>query len=217
MESAKHSEATLQAQSVAIDDKSLREDVHTPLEEAPVPKSDEKPEEQKWLTGLPLLMVMTAVTLVVFLMLLDVSIVSTVSLLLTVIDATFVVRYRVLTVQAIPHITNQFHSLDDVAWYGSAYTIASASLQPLTGKFYGNFVQKWTFLGFFSVFELGSLICGVATSSKMLIVGRAVAGMGSSGMVNGALNILASILPMHKRPMFMGFMMGCEYSTPSYK
>ncbi|GAQ45157.1 hypothetical protein AtubIFM55763_006611 [Aspergillus tubingensis] len=186
MESAKHSEATLQAQSVAIDDKSLREDVHTPLEEAPVPKSDEKPEEQKWLTGLPLLMVMTAVTLVVFLMLLDVSIVST----------------------AIPHITNQFHSLDDVAWYGSAYTIASASLQPLTGKFYGNFVQKWTFLGFFSVFELGSLICGVATSSKMLIVGRAVAGMGSSGMVNGALNILASILPMHKRPMFMGFMMG---------
>ncbi|GAT22703.1 MFS multidrug transporter [Aspergillus luchuensis] len=176
MESAKHDEATLQAQSVAIDDKSLREDVHTPPAEAPVTKSDEKPDEQKWLTGLPLLMVMTAVTLV-----------------------------------AIPHITNQFHSLDDVAWYGSAYTIASASLQPLTGKFYGNFVQKWTFLGFFSLFELGSLICGVATSSKMLIVGRAVAGMGSSGMVNGALNILASILPMHKRPMFMGFMMGCFY------
>ena len=123
----------------------------------------------------------------------------------------------VLTLQAIPHITNQFHSLDDVAWYGSAYTIASASLQPLTGKFYGNFVQKWTFLGFFFVFELGSLICGVATSSKMLIVGRAVAGMGSSGMVNGALNILASILPMHRRPMFMGIMMGCEYTILSYK
>ena len=26
--------------------------------------------------------------------------------------------------QAIPTITSQFHSLDDVAWYGSAYTIS---------------------------------------------------------------------------------------------
>lgn len=92
MESAKHSESTLQAQSVAIDDKSLREDVHTPPAEAPALKPDEKPDEPKWLTGLPLLMVMTAVTLVVFLMLLDVSIVSTVSPPLKVINAIIVVR-----------------------------------------------------------------------------------------------------------------------------
>jgi MFS family permease len=34
----------------------------------------------------------------------------------------------------------------------------------------------------------------------MLIIGRAVAGMGGSGLVNGALTILAAIAPMHKRP-----------------
>ena len=34
----------------------------------------------------------------------------------------------------------------------------------------------------------------------MLIVGRAVAGMGASGLINGALTILAASSPLHKRP-----------------
>jgi MFS family permease len=34
----------------------------------------------------------------------------------------------------------------------------------------------------------------------MLIVGRAVAGMGSSGLQNGALTIIAGSVPLAKRP-----------------
>jgi MFS family permease len=38
----------------------------------------------------------------------------------------------------------------------------------------------------------------------MLIIGRAVAGLGGSGLMNGALTIIAAALPMHKRPgMFL--------------
>lgn len=59
---------------------------------------------------------------------------------------------------------------------------------------------KWVFMFFLALFELGSLLCGVATSSKMLIVGRAVAGMGGSGITNGALTIIALCSPMEKRP-----------------
>jgi MFS family permease len=58
---------------------------------------------------------------------------------------------------------------------------------------------QWTFLAFFALFELGSLLCGVAVSSTMLIIGRAVAGMGSSGLINGALTIIAGAVPLHKR------------------
>lgn len=42
----------------------------------------------------------------------------------------------------------------------------------------------------------------------MLIVGRAVAGMGSSGIVNGALTIVATCVPMHKRPTYTGMVIG---------
>ena len=60
--------------------------------------------------------------------------------------------------------------------------------------------QKITFLAFLGLFELGSLLCGVAVSSKMFILGRAVAGLGCSGLSIGALTIIASSAPMHKRP-----------------
>lgn len=59
---------------------------------------------------------------------------------------------------------------------------------------------QWTFLVFFFIFELGSLLCGIATSSKMLIVARAVAGLGSSGLMNGALTIISSSVPLHRSP-----------------
>ena len=54
--------------------------------------------------------------------------------------------------------------------------------------------------GFTVLFVVGSLICGVATSSTMLILGRAVAGLGTSGIQNGALTIIAQCVPLHKRP-----------------
>ncbi|KAE8146564.1 major facilitator superfamily domain-containing protein [Aspergillus avenaceus] len=141
---------------------------------------------EDWITGWRLTTVLLGVTLVSFLMLLDTSIIST----------------------AIPIITHEFNSLVDVGWYGSAYQLASAALQPLTGRVYANFSAKWTYIGFFFIFEVGSLICGVATSSKMLIVGRAIAGMGTSGISNGTFTIIAGCVPMHKRPPIIGLIMG---------
>src|ERR1700677_277309 len=154
----------------------------TKTEDQPHTSHDDK---EVFITGIKLYAVICAVTLVAFLMLLDMSIIAT----------------------AIPRITTQFHSLPDVGWYGASYLLASCSLQPLAGKIYTIFNNKWTFLIFFSVFELGSLISGVATSSNMLIVGRAIAGMGSAGMTNGALTIIAACVPLQKRPIYLGFMM----------
>ncbi|KAF7159165.1 hypothetical protein CNMCM6106_006298 [Aspergillus hiratsukae] len=143
-------------------------------------------EQGTYISGLKLALVWLPLSLVVFVMLLDVSIVAT----------------------AIPRITSDFHSLTDVGWYGSAYLLANCALQPLAGKLYTHFGSKGLFLGFFALFELGSLLCGVATSSKMLIIGRAVAGMGGAGLVNGALTIISCSVPLHKRPAYMGAMMG---------
>ena len=77
--------------------------------------------------------------------------------------------------------------------------LPSAAMQPLVGKLYTQFSLKWTFILFFAIFELGSLICGVAPSSKALIVGRAVAGLGVSGVFAGALTIIAAALAPEKR------------------
>jgi MFS family permease len=77
---------------------------------------------------------------------------------------------------------------------------ARCALQPISGKLYQYFSLKWTYLVFLFVFEVGSLICGVATNSEMLIVGRAVAGSGSAGLFSGALVIIASLVRVRDRP-----------------
>jgi MFS family permease len=57
-------------------------------------------------------------------------------------------------------------------------------------------------------FRSRSLICGVAPSSAALIVGRAIAGIGSAGVFSGAYLLIAISVPLSKRPMFTGLIGG---------
>lgn len=59
---------------------------------------------------------------------------------------------------------------------------------------------KVTFIGAFIVFGAGSLICALARSSIVFIFGRAVAGCGGAGVLNGVFIIIAAAVPLKKRP-----------------
>ncbi|RYP66677.1 hypothetical protein DL771_007676 [Monosporascus sp. 5C6A] len=105
---------------------------------------------------------------------------------------------------AIPNITNEFHSLGDVGWYGSAFFLTQCAFQLLFGKIYTIFSPKWTYLVSLFIFEVGSLVCGIAPSSLTLIIGRAVAGAGASGVFAGSLVIISHTSPLEKRPIWQG-------------
>lgn len=51
------------------------------------------------------------------------------------------------------------------------------------------------------IFEVGSAVCGAAPTSEALIVGRAIAGLGSAGVFQGAIIVVAYVVPLDKRPM----------------
>ena len=107
---------------------------------------------------------------------------------------------------AIPRITDEFNSLGDVGWYGSAYLLTTCAFMLLLGKIYTFLNPKWVYLGSLVVFEVGSTICGAAPNSKALIIGRAIAGLGNAGLFQGAVIIIVYIVPLHKRPQYMGVM-----------
>lgn len=110
---------------------------------------------------------------------------------------------------AIPIISNQFHALADVGWYGSAYFATSTALQPLYGRLY-RLNLKWPYVSCLVIFEVGSLICALAKNSKMFIVGRAIAGVGVAGGYIGTLTIVAASVPLNKVPIWSG-MIGAVY------
>ena len=72
------------------------------------------------------------------------------------------------------------------------------------GRIYTFYNPKWVFLYAIGLFEVGSAICGAAPNSTVFIVGRAVAGTGSSGIFSGAIVITMNLVPLHKRPIIQG-------------
>jgi MFS family permease len=60
---------------------------------------------------------------------------------------------------------------------------------------------KGAFLVFIAIFEIGSLLCGVAPNMPALIFGRAVAGVGAAGIFVASFTVCAQIAPLERRPM----------------
>ncbi|SPO03596.1 related to major facilitator (MFS1) transporter [Cephalotrichum gorgonifer] len=149
-------------------------------------------ENVEYPTGFRLTAVVVALVLSIFLVALDMTIVAT----------------------AIPEITAKFKSLDDVSWYGAAFFMTIAAFQSTWGKAFKYFDLKITFLISIFIFEVGSLICGVAPTSEALIVGRAIAGVGAAGIGSGAYTLIAYSAPPKNRPMFTGII-GASYGIAS--
>ncbi|KAK4941153.1 hypothetical protein LTR10_018826 [Elasticomyces elasticus] len=111
---------------------------------------------------------------------------------------------RTILATAIPRITDQFNSLDDVGWYASAYMLTGCSAQLLYGRIYKFYSTKWVFLISVSLFELGSLVCSTAPNSIALIIGRAIAGIGAAGIFSGGMMVMIHTVPLHRRPVYAG-------------
>ncbi|KAM0708686.1 hypothetical protein Q7P35_005338 [Cladosporium inversicolor] len=115
---------------------------------------------------------------------------------------------------AIPQITKELQSLDDVGWYGSAFLLTVATTQSFWGKLYKYFDLKTIFLASIVIFEAGSLVCGLARNSDTLIVGRAITGTGAAGVISGCFCIIACSVAAHKRPIYTG-VLGATYGIAS--
>lgn len=84
-------------------------------------------------------------------------------------------------------------------------TLITLGFQSTWGKFYKYFpIKRWFFVAMF-IFELGSLLCGVAKNPTTLIVGRAIAGFGGAGIAVGVFTILGFAAAPEKRPQVLGF------------
>ncbi|KAI0863011.1 MFS general substrate transporter [Xylaria cubensis] len=127
------------------------------------------------------------------------------SVIISIFLALFLVALdRTIIGTATPQITQEFHSLGDIGWYGSAYQLTTAASQLLFGRVYKFYEIKRTFLITVVLFEVGSVICGAAPNSIVFIVGRAIAGLGGAGIFSGVTIIMITMVPLRKRPMFQG-------------
>ncbi|PKS04988.1 hypothetical protein jhhlp_008354 [Lomentospora prolificans] len=111
---------------------------------------------------------------------------------------------RIIMSTAIPKITDDLKSIQDIGWYGSSYQLAACSTQLLFSRLYQYFDNKLLFLLCLGLFEAGSILCATASASITVILGRVVSGLGSAGIMSGAIAIMIPLVPLEKRVFYQG-------------
>src|SRR5215468_10161231 len=118
-------------------------------------------------------------------------------MLLAALDQTIVAT-------ALPTIAGDLHGLSHLSWVITAYLLASTVSTPLWGKLGDLYGRKTFFEAAIVIFLVGSALCGLAHSILILIVFRAIQGIGGGGLLTGAQTIVADVVPARDRGRYQG-------------
>jgi DHA2 family multidrug resistance protein len=101
---------------------------------------------------------------------------------------------------ALPHMAgNLGASNDQSTWVLTSYLVSNAIVLPISGWLSSLFGRKRFFLLCIVLFTASSLACGAAPSLALLILFRAIQGVGGGGLQPMAQAILADTFPPQKR------------------
>lgn len=115
---------------------------------------------------------------------------------------------QTIVATALPTISSDFNALDHITWVATSYLLTTTALQPTYGKISDIFGRKATFLFAITLFEIGSLLCGLSSNMVSLIIFRAMAGLGGGGIIPLVLIIVSDIVPPQDRGKYQGLVGG---------
>lgn len=106
---------------------------------------------------------------------------------------------------ALPRITSELGGLNHLAWVVTAYLLTSTSSTPIWGKISDLYGRKKIFQLAIVIFLIGSIVSGAAQNMVMLIIFRAVQGIGGGGLMAIALAIIGDVIPPRERGKYQGY------------
>lgn len=115
---------------------------------------------------------------------------------------------------ALPALQAELHAtITDVQWVIEAYALFLGALILVGGSLGDQFGRKKVFLLGVAFFTASSAMCGFATTPKMLIIGRALQGIGAAFLVPGSLAIISATFDDAERGRAIGTWSGFSAIT----
>ncbi|OJJ67650.1 hypothetical protein ASPBRDRAFT_199881 [Aspergillus brasiliensis CBS 101740] len=111
---------------------------------------------------------------------------------------------------ALPVITDDFHSLDDIGWYSSVYLLTMCATQILHGRLCTMYSIKWVYMMNLAIFEIGSVVSAATPTSVGLIFGRAITGIGAAGLLSGTILLIAASMSLQHQATALGILGGLK-------
>ncbi|GAC1536650.1 MAG: MDR family MFS transporter [Herpetosiphon sp.] len=109
---------------------------------------------------------------------------------------------------AMPTIVSQLGGLSSYSWVFAAYLLASTTTVPIYGKLADMYGRRPIYMIALSLFLIGSLLCGRATSMGQLIGYRTVQGLGAGGLLPMAFIVIADLFNFEQRARMQGWFSG---------
>jgi EmrB/QacA subfamily drug resistance transporter len=110
---------------------------------------------------------------------------------------------------ALPSIQEDLGSdLSELQWIVTGYALSFAALMLVGGKIADAYGRRLIFVVGIAVFTVASLLCGLATSSELLIAARVLQGAGAALMNPATLSIIAATFPPRERGTAIGIWAG---------
>ncbi|KAL4972627.1 major facilitator superfamily domain-containing protein [Aspergillus desertorum] len=99
-----------------------------------------------------------------------------------------------LVMAATARISSEFNRLQGAAWLSTGYTLGVCVAQPMYGKLSDIYGRKPLLLWSYFFLALGCVVCGLATDMWVVILGRALSGIGGAGVMTMSAIIITDIV-----------------------
>lgn len=123
-----------------------------------------------------------------------------IGLILFTLDATLVTT-------ALPTIARELDGAETYSWIGTAYLLSATALAPLWGRFMDVFGRKSVLVFNCVLFTVISIPLAMAPSMNVLILCRAIQGIGGGGLQAGTFVVVSEVVSMRERGKYQGMMM----------
>ncbi|KAH6918375.1 MFS amino acid permease [Coprinopsis sp. MPI-PUGE-AT-0042] len=111
---------------------------------------------------------------------------------------------QTIVATALPTIVAQLGDGHLYSWVGTAYLLSGAALSPLYGKLSDLIGRKPILYASIVVFLIGSALCGASQTMVMLVVSRAIQGIGGGGIIMLINITISDIVPLQERGKYAG-------------
>ncbi|MFB5192622.1 MDR family MFS transporter [Alicyclobacillus fastidiosus] len=105
---------------------------------------------------------------------------------------------------AMPTIIRELHDMTLYGWVAGIYMLTMTACMPILGKLSDIFGRKRLYLISIALFMIGSLVSGSAPTMELLLLGRAIQGVGAGGLMPLAMVIFGITFTVEQRVKLQG-------------
>ena len=112
---------------------------------------------------------------------------------------------QTIVAPALPTIGRSLGDIENLSWVVTAYLLSTTVATPLFGKLSDIYGRRALMLVSVGVFILGSIACALAPTLWMLVLARALQGIGGGGILPLAQTVIADLLSPRERPTVQSY------------